>query len=122
MEPRTLEYIAQTMEGELLHGSPARTVTRICTDSRQVEPGDLFLALAGERFDGHAFLSEAAGRGAAAVVAERRKLPPGFRRLPGHWSITPGALWGVWERLTGANSICLWWPWAVPMARRRPRN
>jgi UDP-N-acetylmuramoyl-tripeptide--D-alanyl-D-alanine ligase len=47
-----------------------------------VEPGDLFLALAGERFDGHAFLSEVAGRGAAAVVADRRKVPAGFNACP----------------------------------------
>src|SRR5580704_7684308 len=82
MEPRSLDYIAQTMQGELLGGSAARAVTRICTDSRQVEPGDLFLALDGERFDGHAFLPEVARRGAAAVVAERRKLPAGFNACP----------------------------------------
>jgi UDP-N-acetylmuramoyl-tripeptide--D-alanyl-D-alanine ligase len=70
------------MQGELLGGSAARAVTRICTDSRQVEPGDLFLALDGERFDGHAFLPEVARRGAAAVVAERRKLPAGFNACP----------------------------------------
>jgi UDP-N-acetylmuramoyl-tripeptide--D-alanyl-D-alanine ligase len=82
MEPRTLEYIAQTMQGELLNGSPARAITRISTDSRHVEPGDLFLALAGERFDGHTFLFEVAQRGAAAVVVERQKLPPGFNACP----------------------------------------
>jgi UDP-N-acetylmuramoyl-tripeptide--D-alanyl-D-alanine ligase len=82
MEPHTLEYIAQVMEGELLDGSSTRPIARLCTDSRQVETGDLFVALAGERFDGHAFLAEAARRGAAAVVAERLKLPPGFNAGP----------------------------------------
>jgi UDP-N-acetylmuramoyl-tripeptide--D-alanyl-D-alanine ligase len=82
MEPRTLEYIAQVMEGELLNSPPARSIARLCTDSRSVETGDLFLALTGDRFDGHAFLAEAARRGAAAVVAERRKLPPDFNACP----------------------------------------
>ncbi len=82
MEPRTLEYIAQVMEGQLLHGPPACSITRLSTDSRQVQAGDLFLALAGERFDGHAFVPEAARRGAAAVVVDRRKLPPDFNACP----------------------------------------
>jgi len=70
------------MEGELLNGSSALSVSRLCTNSSLVEAGDLFLALAGERFDGHTFLTEVANRGAAAVVAERRKLPSGFNSCP----------------------------------------
>jgi UDP-N-acetylmuramoyl-tripeptide--D-alanyl-D-alanine ligase len=75
MEPRSLQYIAAAAAGELRHGAPDTTVTRLCVDSRQAEPGDLFFALAGERFDAHVFLPEVARRGVAAVVAERRKLP-----------------------------------------------
>jgi UDP-N-acetylmuramoyl-tripeptide--D-alanyl-D-alanine ligase len=82
MEPRTLEYIAQVMQGELLNGSATRPVARITTDSRQVEPGDLFFALVGERHDGHTFLSGVPRGGAAAVVADRRRLPPGFAACP----------------------------------------
>lgn len=82
MEPRTLQYIAQIMEGDWMKDSSDRCVARLRTDSRQVEAGDLFLALGGEHYDGHAFLAEAAARGAAAVVAERRKLPPGFNACP----------------------------------------
>ncbi len=82
MESLTLENIAQTMEGELLNATSTRSIARLCIDSRRVEPGDLFLALAGERFDGHAFLAEAAQQGAAAVVAERGKLPPDFNACP----------------------------------------
>jgi len=43
----------------------------IATDSRRIQPGDLFIALKGERFDGHSFLSEALQKGAAGLVAER---------------------------------------------------
>ena len=56
-------------------GSPAERVGRVCTDSREVRVGDLFLALAGGRFDGHEFVGEAVKRGAVAIVGERGRLP-----------------------------------------------
>ena len=40
-------------------------------DSRQVQPGDAFVACAGQTFDGHAFVPEAERRGAVAVLSER---------------------------------------------------
>ncbi|MDQ5849144.1 MAG: UDP-N-acetylmuramoyl-tripeptide--D-alanyl-D-alanine ligase, partial [Pseudomonadota bacterium] len=40
-------------------------------DTRNVQPGELFVALRGERFDGHGFLAEAAGRGATAAIVDR---------------------------------------------------
>lgn len=46
----------------------ARGVT---TDTRRIQAGDLFVALRGERFDGHDFIEQAAAAGALAVVAER---------------------------------------------------
>src|SRR5262249_8196299 len=52
-------------------------------DSRRVRAGDLFFALAGERFDGHEFLSEAAAKGVAAIVAARNKVPAGFSGCAG---------------------------------------
>ena len=45
--------------------------TRIWTDSRTVEPGDLFLALMGESFDGHDFVTDALAKGASGVVVSR---------------------------------------------------
>lgn len=42
----------------------------VATDSRTLRPGELFFALRGERFDGHAFVAAAAARGAAAAVVE----------------------------------------------------
>jgi len=58
-----------------VQGAADQTVACVCTDSRLLQPGDLFFALRGERFDGHAYLAEAAGKGAAAVVAERTAMP-----------------------------------------------
>jgi len=43
----------------------------VCTDTRKVEPGALFVALEGDRFDGHDFVAEAFVRGAAGAVVHR---------------------------------------------------
>ncbi len=55
--------------------APAR-FAGVSTNSKTVEPGNLFVALRGERFDAHDFLADVAARGAAAVVVER--VPDGF--------------------------------------------
>lgn len=65
----TLGEIA-LMTGGRCMGNPAVAVTGVSTDSRKVESGDLFVALRGERFDGHDFVPEAAGRASAVMVAE----------------------------------------------------
>jgi UDP-N-acetylmuramoyl-tripeptide--D-alanyl-D-alanine ligase len=75
MDARSLNWIAAACGGELLTGSPQTPVCRVCSDSRLIQPGDLFFALPGERFDGHAFLLEAAGKGATAAVVARGQSP-----------------------------------------------
>jgi UDP-N-acetylmuramoyl-tripeptide--D-alanyl-D-alanine ligase len=44
---------------------------RVWTDTRTIQPGDLFVALVGERFDAHDFLADAVAKGAAGVVVSR---------------------------------------------------
>ena len=78
MDPRSLTFIATACAGDLLKGSPEAQVLGISTDSRRVQPGELFFALAGEKFNGHDFLEEAA-RKASALVLERSRVPA---RLP----------------------------------------
>ncbi|KTD22195.1 UDP-N-acetylmuramoyl-tripeptide--D-alanyl-D-alanine ligase [Legionella lansingensis] len=46
-------------------------ITGVCIDSRQLKPGNLFVAIKGERFDGHDFIEEAVAKGAIAVVCSR---------------------------------------------------
>ena len=50
---------------------PEVEVSGVKLDSRQVQPGDLFVALEGGKRDGHEFIAEAVKRGAAAVVGTR---------------------------------------------------
>jgi UDP-N-acetylmuramoyl-tripeptide--D-alanyl-D-alanine ligase len=64
----TLTGTAAVLRGEI----PAATVfTRIERNSRQVQPGDLFIAVSGERFDGHDFVGHAAAAGAIAALVRR---------------------------------------------------
>lgn len=58
---------------------PSGAVSAVCTDTRQMTPGSLFVALRGEHFDGHEFLEQAARGGAIAALVDR--LPPA---MPAH--------------------------------------
>ena len=75
MDFRSLKFVVAACAGEQLSGSPEATIGRVCSDSRQARAGDLFFALAGDRFDGHDFLAEVARKGVTAVVAARDKAP-----------------------------------------------
>ena len=61
---------AASAAGGSLHGEPVR-FSGVTTDSRAVRAGDLFIALKGERFDGHEYLGEAQRRGAVAAMTAR---------------------------------------------------
>ena len=52
-------------------GQPALASQRIATDTRTIKPGDIFLALRGENFDGHDYIDMAASKGAIAVIVSR---------------------------------------------------
>jgi UDP-N-acetylmuramoyl-tripeptide--D-alanyl-D-alanine ligase len=66
----TLGHILRPLSGYEPTGDEP-SVTRVVTDSRDVVPRSLFMALRGERHDGHDFVGEAVERGAAAVLVER---------------------------------------------------
>jgi UDP-N-acetylmuramoyl-tripeptide--D-alanyl-D-alanine ligase len=70
--------------GRLLRGDPSEQVTGISTDSRAVREGELFLALKGERFDGHDFAETAVKEGAIGIIGEARKLAELQERLNQH--------------------------------------
>ncbi len=73
MKNLTLENLARVCDGQYCGGldQQKREVESIVSDSRQVQPGALFVAIPGERVDGHAFIEDVIAKGAMAVLAER---------------------------------------------------
>src|ERR1700720_3461749 len=57
-------------------GPPDRAVESIAYDSRRVQRNGLFVALRGEKFDGHNFIGQAIEKGASVIVAEREEKYP----------------------------------------------
>ncbi len=74
METRTIQQLADACGGVLHAGSPTLAVSRLATDTRGLAAGDAFLALRGERFDGHDFLKDAVAAGAVVLIVERARL------------------------------------------------
>lgn len=68
MMEMTLQQVAARLQGNLLFGDCR--FSRVCTDTRSLQAGDLFVALRGERFDAHQFLHTAADKNACGVVVE----------------------------------------------------
>ena len=60
--------IAAATGGRVVSGDPAARIERWAIDTRSLQPGDLFVAIRGERFDGHDFVTAALAAGAAGVV------------------------------------------------------
>ncbi len=100
----TLAEIRHGLAGHLLKEPTIENeyypVGQVVVDSRQVTPGALFVALRGDKDDGHRFVAEALSRGAAAILAER--LPDG---LPS----PPMALFLVDDSLRALQSLAGYW-------------
>jgi len=63
----------------------------VCSDSRQVHGGELFIPLQGPKFDGHDFIKEAMAKGAAGSLVQRGRLEsPGANHWPGKFSVRVG--------------------------------
>ncbi len=92
----TLAELLAGVAADVVYGDPAVPVTGVRTDARQVQPGEVFVALPGYRTEGgesradrHAFVEQALDHGAAAVVVERlpeRSLPTTVVQVSDGWS------------------------------------
>jgi len=76
----TLAQAHALLPGSTLVGDGSVHITRVHSDTRSLQAGDLFVALRGERFDAHDFLPQAKAAGAVAAIAERGLAEAG---LPG---------------------------------------
>jgi UDP-N-acetylmuramoyl-tripeptide--D-alanyl-D-alanine ligase len=68
----TLNQVIQATGGTLIQPGKARALRRVCIDSRQAKSGDLFIAIKGDRFDGHDFVKEVAAKSVAAVIVSQK--------------------------------------------------
>jgi UDP-N-acetylmuramoyl-tripeptide--D-alanyl-D-alanine ligase len=78
VRPVSLQKLRQVVSAD--QGIPSREVdvfiSAVCTDTRQMLPHSLFVALTGDRFDGHEFLAQAAAGGAVAALVDRLPSAP----------------------------------------------
>lgn len=78
MQPMTIREIAAAVDGVWWNPrEDAPSVSAVCTDSRKIVPGCLFLPWVGEKFDGHDFIDAALDAGAAGCLCA--KLPTDIR-------------------------------------------
>jgi len=63
--------ILKVLQGRLLNGSPGTPIRGFSIDSRTLKKGDLFIAIKGNRFDGHDFIRDAFKKGASGIVISR---------------------------------------------------
>ncbi len=69
----TIDDIIGATGGKLIHGADKNAVfSGVSIDSRTINEGDLFIALKGQRFDGHDFLADALRKGKGAIVSDPR--------------------------------------------------
>lgn len=79
MRPMTVKEITSAVNGVWWNPrEDAMPVTAVCTDSRKITPGCLFIPLVGERFDGHNFIQTALDHGAAGCLCSQ--LPQDIRK------------------------------------------
>jgi UDP-N-acetylmuramoyl-tripeptide--D-alanyl-D-alanine ligase len=81
MESLRLSQIATFAGGAIASGDRDAIVSRVSTDSRTLQSGDLFVPLRGDNFDGHKFVGQAVERGAVGAMVEEKwdgTVPAGF--------------------------------------------
>lgn len=66
----TAESVAKAASGRIARGGPGVQFSSVSTDTRDMGPGALFVALRGENFDGHDFILQALEKGAAGCLVE----------------------------------------------------
>ena len=81
MDPLSIDQVAQFAGAVRHNGSGELRVSSLSTDSRTTRPGDLFVALHGDNFDGHQFVDQALQRGGIGAIVETEfggKIAPEF--------------------------------------------
>ncbi len=90
MKPLSVGEVIGAVQGACDRLASTGSITRVVTDSRELQPGDLFVAIQGERFDGHAFIGPAFAAGAIAALV-RSDYDPAKYQQPGSPVVPPNA-------------------------------
>lgn len=82
MVPMSVEEIAQVVDGRVIAGDgPAAAATSAVSDSRQVTAGSVFVAIKGERVDGHDFVGTVGAQGAVAAIVDHEVPAHGLAQI-----------------------------------------
>ncbi|MGA8097994.1 MAG: UDP-N-acetylmuramoyl-tripeptide--D-alanyl-D-alanine ligase [Candidatus Cybelea sp.] len=96
-----IDLAVETTNAAIFDPQIAPATLRASTDTRTIEPGDTFVALHGERFDGHDFAAEAVRRGATMLVLDRLNA-----RAPGIAVMLVADTKAAYMALAGAARSC----------------
>lgn len=99
----TVREVASAIGGRIASGPSDVPLSGLSTDSRTVTPGQVFLALKGEHYDGHEFLSAAVKGGAAGVIVETAT------SIPQELTARTLAVITVRSTLEALGDLALWW-------------
>ena len=103
MSASALLALLPQLSGAQVVGTLPQRLNRVHTDTRSLQPGDLFVALKGDTFDAHDFLPQAAAAGAVAAVAKQGL---DSADLPVCTCPTPAWHWASWPRCGASVSAC----------------
>jgi UDP-N-acetylmuramoyl-tripeptide--D-alanyl-D-alanine ligase len=98
----TLKEIIAAIKGDLISGPRDLFIEGLSTDTREIKKGDLFIALKGERYDGHDFVKLAIDKGAAGIVLRKDSKP----EIP---KAKNPALITVTDTLHALGDLAGWW-------------
>ena len=107
-QPERFDTVFESVTGTGLH----RPISGIATDSRECKDGDLYIALTGERTDGHGFLSAVTRQGATAALVSKKNIELNLQQIEvENPQLTVGKIAGEWRRqfkipviaITGSN-------------------
>ncbi|MBW9107525.1 UDP-N-acetylmuramoyl-tripeptide--D-alanyl-D-alanine ligase [Paraburkholderia phenoliruptrix] len=96
----TLHEAAALIPGATVSGDGSVAFERVSTDSRSAGPGDLFVAIKGDRFDAHDFLAEVAARNVSAALVAR---------VPDGWDVSAVPLVRVADTRAGLGALARGW-------------
>lgn len=78
----TVKDILDVTNGKLISGNPGDMMTGVSIDTRKVAKGELFVAIKGERFDGHSFILDAISKGAGGVLVQEGGITNANFKMP----------------------------------------